>query len=175
MSLGVIVQDDVVIDPRDYLRVALSMKYSDVVVAGEVFKGIAPVDYWKDGLRSFALHEFNYEPTLSFFRRSEVGQSEPHYIHHDAMMGDWTAILYLNPEPHPGDGTIFWEHRSSLWGGDVAHMDDARNFTERFRVKAKFNRAVIFPSKWFHSRALFDNYGHGADARLIQVAFGKVA
>ena len=49
-------------------------------------------------------------PTLSFFRKSPAGQEEPHWIHTDVDMGDWTALLYLNPDPPAGDGTVFWTH-----------------------------------------------------------------
>lgn len=173
MSLGVTVQDDVM--SPTYRHLALSKDYSDVQIGSDTFKGFAAAAPWNAFLEW--LSEQGLQPTFSCFRKSPEGQTEPHYIHHDEMMGDWTAILYLNPEPHPGDGTIFWEHKcgSRSGGGDIdIDMRDQKQFTERFRVKAQFNRAVIFPAKWFHSRALFENYGTGDDARLIQVAFGKV-
>lgn len=180
MSLGVIIEDDVVPMPLTYRGMALARPYTDVQAGIDTFHGVAPADalsidpWFLDWIRQ----QGRYETTLSILRQSPADQPEPHYIHHDAMMGDWTAILYLNPEPHPGDGTVFWEHRSGECGPHPGNMhawsDDVSQFTERFRVKAQFNRAVIFPSKWFHSRALFENYGTGDDARLIQVAFGKV-
>ena len=105
MSLGLIVQDDVVSSETVYRSRALDLSFLSYHIAGETFHGIceAPFpDLFKSWLSGQGL-----EPALSFFRQSGAGQQEPHYIHHDAMMGDWTAILYLNPEPHPGD-----EHRS---------------------------------------------------------------
>lgn len=164
-----IVQDNVM-NGDTYRQFALSKDYADVQVGPDTFRGFsaAPCNAFISWLSDQGL-----QPTFSCFRKSPAGQSEPNYIHHDLMMGDWTAILYLNPEPHPGDGTIFWEHKSGDRSGDY-DTDDVTQFRERFRVKAQFNRAVIFPSPWFHSRALCENYGTGDDARLIQVAFGKV-
>lgn len=176
MSIGVIVQDNV-INGDTYRHLALSKDYEDVQIGPDTFKGFAAAAPWNAFIEW--LSNQGLQPTFSCFRKSPAGQREPHYIHHDAMMGDWTAILYLNPEPHHGDGTVFWKHRSGALGtnhpdSDWSHtMGDTSLFTERFRVKAQFNRAVIFPSKWFHSRALFENYGTGDDARLIQVAFGR--
>lgn len=171
-SLGVTVQDNVMLNGPAYRHLALCKDYRDVVAGNDTFKGVAATPFY-NAFRDWLWLQ-GLAPTMSFFRKSPAEQPEPHYIHHDAMMGDWTAILYLNPEPHPYDGTVFWEHRSGARDGEC-DMEDLSQFTERFRVKAQFNRAVIFPSKWFHSRALFDNYGTGDDARLIQVAFGKVA
>ncbi len=180
MSLGVVVQDDVLNHPlryRDWMLSPSSRRFKDVTIGPDTFKGICQVlvdfNAFTEWLRSQGL-----ESTLSFLRLSQKGQPEPNFIHHDAMMGDWTAILYLNTEPHPRDGTVFWQHDSGVNGAPYdwtdVDMHDSSQFTERFRVKAQFNRAVIFPSKWFHSRALFENYGEGDNARLIQVAFGKV-
>lgn len=166
MSLGLIVQDDAIANPVRYRKTAVSrLEFRDIVIGPDTFRGIAPAD---DGT---LFHEWlraeGFEPTLSFFRRSEVGQIEPNLVHQDSMMGDWTAILYLNPEPPDDDGTVFWDAPFDFKGNTCQQ--------ERFRVRAQFNRAIIFNANWWHSRAIFENYGHGDSARLIQVAFGKVA
>ena len=92
-------------------------------------------------------------------------------------MGEWTAILYLNPTPMAGDGTDFWRWRQT---GDV--MGSARSLPkdpvlwERWKhVDAQFGRLVLFDSLYFHSRAIQENYGEGDTARLVQVAFGTWA
>ena len=171
--MNCIVQDDVLVSPDMYRFSALSATY----VTHQGFDGIAPADHpmFDEWLRQCGL-----SPKLSFWRKSPLGQQEPNYIHHDAMMGEWTAILFLNPEPHPGDGTIFWESNIGSRGAvepdePVPNAFDLTKWRERFRVMAQFNRAVIFPSHWYHSRALFENYGEGDRARLVQVVFGTVS
>jgi hypothetical protein len=42
-----------------------------------------------------------------------------------------------------------------------------------FKVYAKFNRMTFFDSYLPHARNIFENFGEGDDARLIQVIFLK--
>jgi hypothetical protein len=44
-------------------------------------------------------------------------------------------------------------------------------WTETRLVLGRFNRLLIFDAALPHSRAIFENYGEGDDARLIQVIF----
>ncbi len=119
------------------------------------------------------------EPLLSFFRKSPAGQSEPHFIHTDVDMGHWSAILYLNPNPPPEDGTVFWRHiESGEIGSAIPHerSEEGKNIAGwemRGVVKSQFNRLMVFPSHLFHSRAIHENWGDGDNARLTQVTFGK--
>lgn len=119
-------------------------------------------------------------PTLSFFRKSPSGQQEPHFIHTDADMGDWSAILYLNPDPPPGDGTLFYIHEATgATASAIAHerSEEGRSsdgWLLRYTVESKFNRLLVFPSTSFHSRAIYDNWGVGDEARLTQVTFGTI-
>jgi hypothetical protein len=124
------------------------------------------------------------EPKLSFFRKSPAGQVEPNYIHTDCDMGEWTAILYLTPNPPPDDGTTFWRHiatgrietatgaTSDENLGEVLAWRDRAQWEQWRTVAAVFNRVVVFPASYYHSRALEENYGEGDSARLIQVLFG---
>ncbi len=116
---------------------------------------------------------------LSFLRKSPAGQVEPHLIHTDIDMGFWTALLYLNPDPPAGDGTKFWRHEAT---GAIESMipherSEEGKTTEGWtlwrHVEAKFNRMVIWPAQYFHSRAIADNWGTGDDSRLTQVTFGR--
>ena len=128
------------------------------------------------------------QPTLSFFRKSPNGQDEPNFIHTDRDMGDWTAILYLNPEPPEGDGTMFltypgrWciscslAHHSGRISSrrmiSMARYGGRATGNRRQLVPAKFNRMVLFDAAYFHARAIPENYGEGDNARLIQLIFG---
>lgn len=154
-SAWIRVADDVLSDPASYRLAALALPYGDVTAGVDVFKGIAPTDNplipnWIQGRYPDAVTVWN------FFRKSPKGQPEPNYIHSDEGMGDWTALLYLHPEPPDGDGTIFYDTE-----GRVNH------------VKAIFGRLVLFDSRIPHSRAIEANYGEGDNARLIQVLFGR--
>lgn len=123
------------------------------------------------------------DPTLSFFRLSPAGQEEPHYIHSDRSMGAWTALYYLMPDPPPEDGTIFWCDAQTGEKADDSptigayaeagqRWADVACWRPWYQVATKWNRLVIFPAAYYHSRALPDNYGTGATARLVNVTFG---
>ncbi len=174
---GYRVFDEVVPDPWLYREWALRQPFQDVTLGGQTFKGIAPCTDLTVGVA--ILEKLNVAPPhISFFRQSPEGQVEPNYIHSDRDMGDWTGIFYLTPDPAPGDGTRFWRHKSSgavdgLFDPVAARNLDAWECWDE--VPAVFNRLLVFKSDLFHSRALVENYGHGSQARLIQVLFGSEA
>jgi hypothetical protein len=73
------------------------------------------------------------------------------------MMGQITCILYLSEDAPKEDGTtIYSEDGSPL-----------------FVMYSKFNRMIAFSSDAPHSRNIFENFGEGDKARLIQVVFLK--
>lgn len=173
------VYDGVLEDPLAYRAAALAAGFQSIPLGGSVFHGIgaspdATLPEWIGAMYP------GLEPVITFFRHSPGGQREPNYVHSDTDMGDWTGILYLNPDPPLGDGTLFYAHTPT---GDVestpgvdTHADewsDPSKWTLRGFVPAAFNRLVLFPSRLFHSRAIPENYGAGNDARLIQVVFGR--
>lgn len=170
---GVYVFDDVLSNPFQYRAEALKREFRTYDFP-PTFHGIAPAP--QGPLREWLRRYFpELTAKVSFFRRSPKDQVEPNYIHTDEAMGDWTALLYLNPEPAPDDGTIFWRHRSTLKETGSEWMYDGHEpekWIEMQRVTAKFNRLLLFRAPFFHSRAIPENYGDGDTARLIQVMFG---
>ena len=180
--MNVQVFDDVLPDPLAYRSAALARQFQTVDV-GAVFHGIA-VCGDDPTLPAWMADRFGLPSLLSFFRQSPEGQQEPNYIHTDCDMGEWTAILYLTPNPAPGDGTTFWRHipsgRIATETGatseanlkEVLAWRDLSQWEPWRTVDARFNRLLVFPSPYYHSRALKQNYGHGETARLIQVLFG---
>jgi len=150
--------DDVLPDPVAYLSEVRQLSFGDFKAGRDTFKGIALSN--RRDVDMVAEVETKAETVLSFFRRSPKGQVEPNYIHSDEMMGAFTGIYYMNPEPVNGDGTAFWEQHGVEWKMTCL-------------VPAKFNRLLLFSAELHHSRALFDNYGEGDGARLIQVIFLK--
>jgi hypothetical protein len=177
-----VVCDHVLADPKAYRAAVLARPFADVVWGDDVFHGIQIAE--DETFPAWIVEHFpQLTPTLSFFRQSPRGQREPNYVHTDRTMGEWTAILYLNPHPPMGDGTTFWRHKvtgaiRSDTRDDAALLDeqhawrDPAHWVPETWVVAQLGRAVIFPADRFHSRTIRDNYGSGDEARLIQVVFG---
>jgi hypothetical protein len=148
--------DDALPYPMAYLAEVRRLAFRDVKLGPDTFRGIATSH--RADVDKAAEAETGGVSTLSFFRRSPAGQIEPNFVHSDEAMGQFTGIYYMNPEPAEGDGTAFWERDGDGW--KLVRL-----------VPAKFNRLLTFTAELHHSRALFDNYGEGNGARLIQVIF----
>lgn len=186
MSEPILVFDDVLPDPMAYRARSLTQRFQTVHDGPVVFHGMAPCADPTIPM-VIGLSYPTLVPTLSFFRRSPEGQKEPHYLHDDRSMGDWTAIYYLSPEPPEGDGTSFFAHvvtgktestapiGSEDWREEVSAWSDLDQWERWTTVEAKFNRLVLFRANLFHARALRDNYGAGDESRLIQICFGTGA
>jgi hypothetical protein len=172
--------DDVMPDPLTYRAAALALPFGDLTAGPVTFHGMVAIG--PNPVSALLEAELGLRTTFAAFRLSPEGQEEPHYIHTDRDMGDWTAIYYLNPDPPAGDGTTFW--RSRVTGATQSAADgealleewlawrDQDQWEPWQTVAAVFNRLLLFPSAYFHSRALAGNWGHGPEARLIQLAFG---
>lgn len=167
--------DDIV--PTAYGAAARAQPFGDLVAADLVFHGMAlpPDDTVPQAIRARWPH---LTPTLSLLRQSPAGQVEPHLIHTDDDMGDWTAITYLTADPAPGDGTTFYRQRATgaltrtAATAQALAWEDLDQWEPWTTVPAKPSRLVLFPSGYYHARALPENYGAGDTARLIQVTFG---
>lgn len=175
---GTQIFDGVLSDPEQYRADVLKLHFRTYDFPQAKFHGIALSGIGQE-FTNWLMWQFpNFKPTLTFFRKSPEGQVDPHFIHTDIDMGEHSCILYLNPVPPPGDGTCFWTHKETgAIESSVSHErseegKDLRHWVLRERVRARFNRALVFPSSYFHSRAIEGNYGQSDDARLIQVAFG---
>lgn len=186
MSEPILVFDDVLSDPMGYRARHLHERFQTVHDGPVVFHGMAPC---ADPTIPMVIAS-SYPalmPTLSFFRRSPEGQKEPHYLHDDRSMGEWTAIYYLSLHPPEGDGTSFFARLvtgqaestapigSEAWRDEVSAWMDLSQWERYATVEAKFNRLVLFKASLFHARALPDNWGAGDDSRLIQICFGTGA
>lgn len=175
---AITVVDDVWPDFPAYRSAALAQRFGPVTAApGVVFHGIArpPDASLPDWI---AARWPDLTPTFSALRQSPAGQPEPHYLHTDCDMGQWTAIAYLNDTPPEGDGTTFFRQRatgaiaSTAATAEEAAWDDLAPWEPWYTVPARPNRLVLFPAGYYHARALRENYGEGDTARLIQIVFG---
>jgi len=171
------VLDDALPNIEAYRKKALELQFRSYEFEHCTFHGIAVGELSAVLLKRITGLFPNLAPTLTFFRKSPEGQEEPHYIHTDVDMGQWSAILYLNENPPEGDGTSFWKYKSGEIGSEVPHERSIEgknpdDWELLLTVPARMNRLVMFPSSRFHSRAIHGNWGSGEDARLTQVAFG---
>jgi hypothetical protein len=155
--MNFLVFDDVLKDPSSYVKETLSGKFDDVKDGIKTFRGIQLRDNDDEFCKFIKIFFPEYKINHNFIRKSPLNQAEPNFIHSDEMMGDITIILYLN-EVHPEqDGTTIYDQENK----------------PVCRVYAKFNRMLAFDSDMLHSRNIFENFGEGDEARLIQVVFLK--
>lgn len=171
--------DDVLLEPERHREEALRAEYLSYDFGHCVFHGIATGGPTSKLLDFIHAVDSKLEPTLTFFRKSPLNQPEPNDIHTDVDMGDWTALLYLNPAPPKEDGTTFWTHKAT---GEISSAIphersieglDRDAWSLREHVAGRFNRVLMFHSVLFHSRSILENYGAHDSARLVQVVFGK--
>lgn len=148
--------ENVIKDVDSYVLDIIDKGFEDIQVGDDLFKNVRHRGL--DELVDFLSTKYtDYSPVLNFVRRSPLNQEEPNFIHTDEMMGDLTAILYLNKN-HP-----------SVYGTTIYNDDN----DDILICKAKYNSLIIFPSHVKHSRNSLHNFGDGDDARLVQVCFLK--
>lgn len=154
--MNVFSTDNVVKNPKEYVKEIFDIGLEDVYFDEVVFKGIQARN--NDEFSKFVLSIFpNYDIAWNFIRHSPYGQKEPNFVHKDDMMGDITCLLYLSQGAPENDGTtIYDEDESPLCV-----------------FYSKFNRMISFDSDLLHSRNIFENFGQEENARLIQVIFLK--
>jgi hypothetical protein len=149
--------DNVLQDPTHYVSEIYLYGFQDVADGQHVFRNIQPRGIHDDFAKFVSKLFPDYRVELNFVRRSPLNQEEPNFIHTDEMMGDITCILYLNEMSPVEDGTTIYDEDNN----------------PLLVVYSKFNRMIAFDSGLPHSRNLFENFGEGESARLIQVAFLK--
>lgn len=167
------VVDDVLFYVEQCRNRALEAKYS------EIDSGTAPVegtDWFQSALRTSTQVPIRVQG--SFFIKLPAGKEEQSYIRNDVSESYYTAILFLSHTHPEEDGVNFWRHRGSdqcasaisftgEQGKDISEWELIK------RVPMRFNRAVVFDSRLYHSASLRFGFGEGDHARLIQkIYFG---
>lgn len=188
--------DDFLDDPDAYRAMALKQEFYTIkgLVDGGVYKNISirPTPEHKAKIEAAIGKEIDQDH--SFLRYAAYGMPLNHLIHADSGISPFGCILYLNtPDQIPeGSGTGFYTHKKlkierapsyeevrasgrspkRVWDILQASWNDAEAWKETGRVDMKWNRAVIFPTDYFHSRLPLDAFGMTLDdARLIFVSF----
>ena len=155
--MNLLVIDNVINNIDGYVDNILKGEFKDESDGVAVFKGIQQRPD-TDELVKIALAIFpQYKLAYNFVRQSPLNQEEPTFIHSDKRMADVTVLLYLNKEAPHNDGTTLYND------------DETRTAV----IHSKYNRMIAFDSDVLHSRNIFENFGIGDDARLVQVVFLK--
>lgn len=149
--------DNIIKEPKIYVRDIFDIGFQDITLGEQIFKNIQPRDNNDEFAKVVKFTFPDYKVAYNFVRKSPFNQDEPNFIHTDEMMGDITVILYLNEVSPDEDGTIIYDN----------------DHKPLCRIYSKFNRMVAFLSRMPHSRSIFENFGDGENARLIQVIFLK--
>jgi hypothetical protein len=117
-----------------------------------------------------------------FMRLSPEGVKAPHQAHTDAVMGQYSAMIYMNYRIHCQGGTAILRHVSGMLD---EHPDDCGtgliwakdcNYPDKWREIAfcpmRPNRAFVFDSKLFHRAEPIEGFGRDPrNARLVMTAF----
>ena len=134
------IYNDVLTNPDQHVREVLDLGFEDFIMGGYTLKSIK--DRGRDKIAEFLLAEFpKYSLATNHVRQSPKGQKDPNFIHSDEVMGDLTAITYLNKDVNSKDGTTLY--------------DDSKN--PMCILKAAYNRMVVFDCPIKHGRNIREN------------------
>jgi hypothetical protein len=164
------VLDNFLQDPEAHLEDINSNVFQDFQDGERVFKNIQlrSGDEVESKLLSI-IQEFDC--SYNFVRKSPKSQEEPNWIHHDKMIGDMIAILYLNKEHPDVAGTSIFKHQGSFIGKeDQPIVEDA---TPTINIAMQFNRMVVLPAHVYHGRNMVNNFGKDSNSRMVQILFLK--
>jgi hypothetical protein len=155
--MNLITFDNIIKDPISYVSDIHLHEFQDVADGQYTFKNIQPRDN-NDEFAQYVTELFvGYKVNLNFIRKSPLNQDEPNFVHTDEMMGQITCLLYLNEQTPDNDGTTIYD-------------EDEKPLITMY---SKFNRMIAFNSEAPHSRNIFENFGEGESARLVQIIFLK--
>lgn len=189
-----IVIDNFLEDPQSERDTALAQDFQTVVHHGITYRGIAMTEA-RDSQRRIAeaLRIPEGGTWTTFWRRYLADEENETYIHADAMMGQVTGVLFLNPPEQCFGGIAFWRHRlygwshvptadelpkrgledtPEFWNSVVADGHHPKKWEMVDYVPMAFNRLVLFWSPCFHSRYPKRAFGKSTeDARLVKCFF----
>lgn len=112
----------------------------------------------------------------AFMRLSLEGSRAPHQAHNDALMGQYSLMLYLNRAEHCRGGTSLVRHVS---GDDISYWHTDHSDPDKWQVysmaEMQPNRAFIFRAELFHRAEPIGGFGNDpANGRLVFTCFFDV-
>lgn len=124
------------------------------------------------------------EPNYSGFRLDYDGELPNSAVHYDADVSSWAAVYYLNAPAQCRGGTAFWRHRET--GHNAVPVNSSTEIQHAYRLDGnhathwimesvigmRWNRCLIYPTSYFHSRYPIEGFGAGPpDGRLVAGIF----
>jgi hypothetical protein len=196
--LDLIVKDRFVSDADALRNDVLSKGFETVVNPGDglEYTGVQvrnPLEF-QDALAK--LVGFPVRVRVNAARLHYKGEGGRNAIHADHSMGEFAAVIYLNPDGAPVTGTAFWSDKLTGWEEMPTTVYLAENGLEESAVVARIagqagdpskwvnsgfiasrpGRIIVYPTKRFHSRYPFLAFGDSpATARLVITLFFDLA
>lgn len=189
----ILVRNNFLADPKAERERALAAVYETIQHNGLTYRGMSEQAEGPECAEIRAILGFHRGKIVTGYRRYLADEENETYIHSDANIAKWTAVLYLNEPDQCQGGTAFWRYRPynwvglptaeglaaqgledepSLWDRVLADGHDERKWEMHNYVPLGWNRLILFDSRLFHSRYPKRSFGTSvADARLIKLFF----
>lgn len=173
-ALGIEIYDNFCSRFEEIERESETAFYKDYTVVSQKYRGIC-VRTGRSALEKEFLGRFSVK--FEYFRKYEEGVMQDTFIHSDAALSDYTAVLSLKDD----NGSLaFWRHKETgLMFPDNLNMESLQNiFKDGLddsgwemveNIPMIKNRCVIYPAKLFHSR--YPKDWLEKDPRIVLVFF----
>jgi len=182
---GVYIVDDFLEDPDSSRQHALSSEFP-LVGPFPGFRTRSPAPEWGD-VNKHKFEEILGRPIRQWPKRESPNGGAGNTLFHVAFAsakpsihwdnGEWSAVLYLTPNPPADSGTTIWvdEHTNTYKYDDFIAAGNTNIAQGKWKplkvLEPKYNRLVLYPANFIHcaTRAGFGNTME--TARLTQVYF----
>lgn len=191
--LPFIVVDDFLADPNAAVAQLRAADFADRQGPdGVVYKRVAPMPQEMFKAEIEKALGFAIRPNYSIARLNYAGENPNNAIHADSGYDEFACIVYLTPQEFCSGGTAFWKHKilglsempdeakvrsigrspEKVMARLTADWNNAAAWSQIAMAEMKFNRAIFFKCKSFHSRFPFEAFGTSPEnGRLIFVGF----
>lgn len=192
MTLPFIAVDDFLADPKSAVELLRRADYADKVGPdGVTYKRVASIPNLFDAEIQKAVG-FPVKQSYSIARLNFAGENPNNAVHADSGYDEFAMVLYLTDPEFCSGGTAFWRHK--ILGFDAmpteqqvrstgrnpkqvmkrlsADWNNGEAWSQTAMADMKFNRAIFFRCKSFHSRFPFEAFGNSPEnGRLVFVSF----
>lgn len=193
MTSPFIIADNFLPNPELLIADLRTREFEDLTGPdGAVYKRVSPLDpsYCSDLIGDAVKRPVDVTYLLA--RLNLAGEPPNNAIHSDEGYDEFAMVLYLTAPEHCKGGTAFWKHRnygftslptqhecrqvgrspSTVLNTLKRDFDRPDAWLQTHLAEMKFNRAIFYPTKRFHSRSPFEAFGSDiTDGRLIVVSF----
>lgn len=172
--------DDIFILPAYIRNTIIAKGFMDITspIDGVTYPGMCDLnDTHAEALFKDKLSKLFGQPTVRhcFARLMTKDMTQPHKIHSDESMGQYSAHVYLSRLAPSSAGTAFWQKAGQQ--ANNPPLESQEDFTGPdweiwHKVGWRYNRLVVHRSDFFHSASPSEGWGSGAgDGRLVMTMF----